>query len=220
MTDYSYLPRGISKIAWGFIFILINIDIFGLDILPDFVGYIFILSGINDLKDECKTISLLRPLGIFLAIWKAVTLISGFFSVGVILSYISSIVSIIDIYFTFQLLTECSLIAAKYQSSEDNLDKTIRTRRNIHTVCITLVNITMTIMLNLPEEFQEITVYVPSVFAVVALIVLLMTVSSLFRLKRTLQDFDTASKVPAENKPEEEIIGTDSEGTSEEDEIG
>lgn len=211
MTDYSRLPKGVSKIAWGFIFILIHVKINSFDMLPDFVGYILILSGINNLKDECKTISLLRPLGLFLTVWNIIAIFSGFTSLGVIMSYISGIVSIINIYFTFQLLTECSLIAARYQSSDDNLDKTIRTRRNIHTVCITIMQITMIVIQYIPEEFQEISISIPAVSGVVALIVLLMTVSSLFRLKRLLAAYAASREESTEDTDTEEDSPEDDE---------
>ncbi len=211
MTDYSNLYKGVSKIAWGFIFILININIVFVDILPDFVGYIFMIYGINKLKDECKTISLLKPLGIFLAVWNAASLILNFTEAIILISYISSIISIISIYFTFQLLTECSLLASRYQDSSENLDKTILIRRNINTVCITLMNVSTLITLRLPDEFHEIAVYIPGAFAVISLIVLLMTVSSLFRLKEILKKFDAANQSLTENITELYKEPTDSE---------
>ena len=127
------------------------------------------------------------------------------------MSYISGIVSIINIYFTFQLLTECSLIAARYQSSDDNLDKTIRTRRNIHTVCITIMQITMIVIQYIPEEFQEISIFIPVVFGVVALIVLFMTVSSLFRLKRLLAAYAASREESTEDTDTEEDSPEDDE---------
>lgn len=55
-TDISeYIPSelppvsGMSKMIGGFLFLLINFRVGGFDMLPDFIGYIFIFSGLNSL---------------------------------------------------------------------------------------------------------------------------------------------------------------------------
>ncbi|WP_404346744.1 hypothetical protein LG311_13645 [Sutcliffiella horikoshii] len=44
--------RGITKILWGFLFVLIDINIDYVDIIPDFVGYAMIAYGLMQLDFE------------------------------------------------------------------------------------------------------------------------------------------------------------------------
>lgn len=41
-----------KKIFWGLLFLLINFRIQGIDIVPDFIGYIFIYMGLRDLAEH------------------------------------------------------------------------------------------------------------------------------------------------------------------------
>lgn len=48
--------RSYSQIFWGFILVFVNINI-GIDILPDFIGYIIILIGLNSLEKHSSYFS-------------------------------------------------------------------------------------------------------------------------------------------------------------------
>jgi len=67
------LYRGLSKTAWALLLIYIDLEVNQMDLLPDFVGYLLILSAIGNLKGEERDLILLRPLGILLAVWSGVT---------------------------------------------------------------------------------------------------------------------------------------------------
>lgn len=43
---------GFDKLFWGFLFLFINFRIGGIDILPNFVGYLFFYFGLKDLQDR------------------------------------------------------------------------------------------------------------------------------------------------------------------------
>jgi hypothetical protein len=44
--------KGLNKLYWGFIFIMLSFRIQGFDILPDIVGYLFFASGFIDLASN------------------------------------------------------------------------------------------------------------------------------------------------------------------------
>ncbi len=183
------ISKSISKIAWGFIFVLIHINIGTVDILPDFVGYIFMLSAINELTAESKTISQLKPFGMILAVWNTVTWILKIFSYGItVLTFINILGVIINIYFTFRLLTECSMIAKKYQAENEALDKKIIRNRNIFTVTITLCEIISHFTFVIFGYEQDAMLYMSLILGFVALIVMLMTVSALFSLSKAIRE--------------------------------
>lgn len=202
MTDKAKICSSLSKIAYGYILILVAVMIGTIDILPDFVGYIMMLYAIDALKDECKTITLLKPFGYVLAIWKFVFFILNAFglrsvsftefepaSVFIYVIYVLSIIiNIVVIYFDFQLLTEMSLLAKKYQAEGSNLDKTFIIRRNIYTVCMTsaflISNITNAFQ-DIPEDFRTILIIVPTALS---LFVMFLVVSALFSLRKTIRN--------------------------------
>lgn len=193
MSEARKLYKALGNIAYGFIFILIHINIGAVDILPDFVGFIMITVAVISLKDECKTIKLLKPLGIFLSAWEAVTLILNFTATNTLqlaVYYLSSVVSIIEIYFYFQLFTDISLIAKKYQSENEALDKKLITRRNIYAVTQTVIYvitnlITYSSLLNDIFDIDEnLSLYIVAPVAVINLIVLFMIVSALFSVRK------------------------------------
>lgn len=201
MTDKAIIYKSITKIAYGYILILVGVMIGTIDILPDFIGYIMMLYAIDALKDESKTIALLKPFGIALAIWKFIffalkafgiesVTVSAFYPAAAMLYiiYIADIlVSIISIYFDYQLLTEMSFLAKKYQGESSNLDKTILMRRNINTVCMTsafLISNISNVFQDIPEDIRMILVIIPFMLS---LLVMFLAVSALFSLSKIIK---------------------------------
>lgn len=46
--------RGLSKLFWGFFFIMLSFRIQGFDILPDIIGYVFFALGFADLASDSE----------------------------------------------------------------------------------------------------------------------------------------------------------------------
>ncbi len=196
MTDRLTLYKAISKIAYGFIFILVHIKIGPFDLLPDFVGYIMIIYAFLTLKDECKTILLLKPLGTVLAVWHTILYILQVFSITSFpfSSLINITVSIITIYFNFQLLTDLSLIAEKYQQTDEALDRKFIIRRNIYTICMTVIFIFSYITLKFHSVPEDIAVIITSIPGVISLIAMFLVVSALFSLRKKFRDNEPSQK--------------------------
>lgn len=196
MTDRLTLYKAISKIAYGFIFILVHIKIGPFDFLPDFVGYIMIVYAILSLKDDCKTIMLLKPLGIVLAVWHTILYILQVFGITSFpfSSLINITISIITIYFNFQLLTDISLIAEKYLQADESLDRKFIVRRNIYTICMTVVSIFNYITLKFHLIHEDIAVIITSFPGVISLIVMFLVVSALFSLRKKFRNDEPSQK--------------------------
>lgn len=58
--------HGYHKMMWGLILILIDIRIMGLDIMPDFIGYIMIVSGLGILADQNDFYTKAKPYALIL----------------------------------------------------------------------------------------------------------------------------------------------------------
>ncbi len=137
---YDNLYRGISKIAWGYVFVFCNINLGTLNILPNFVGFLMFLSAISLLQEVEPELALLRPFGIALSIWYVMDWLCQLFSVsltGGLLLAVNVVICIMSIYFQFQLLTNLASIAVKYQSTGAEFDVKLLRYRNIQVVAIT-----------------------------------------------------------------------------------
>lgn len=141
MTKQQKLYKGISKAAMGFFFVFFNFSINKIDLLPSFIGYLFFLSAIEYLKEEERDLSLLRIMGIMLFFWNLVHWILCWFDVYFIgfWKFIVIVFDITELYFLFQMLTDLSSIARRYQPENYLLDKKIIVYRTIETIITTII---------------------------------------------------------------------------------
>lgn len=190
MNELQKLRSAITRIAWGYIFTLVDIKIGQIDILPSFIGFGIMLSAFSLLKEKSKTVSLLRPFAYVLIVWNVISwILKAGVSVSVpflsvtIINYISYIIEIIELYFNFQLLTEMSIIAAEYQPSDIELDKSFLTKRNVLTVFSTVILIFSFATNTIPANYSDIITVIFAGISVITLFLMFIIVYSLFRLK-------------------------------------
>ena len=109
------IRHALSRIAWAYLLILLNFRINGgLDLLPDWVGYLLIFLAIGMLAGELRDLPLLKPFCVLLGIaagvdWLALPL-SGAELTGRFF-LLSALVACVALYFHFQLLTDLALLA-------------------------------------------------------------------------------------------------------------
>lgn len=58
--------RGLTKIAWGYVFLHLNLNLGTLNVLPNWVGYLLFFSAITLLGDQLRDLTLLKPFCILL----------------------------------------------------------------------------------------------------------------------------------------------------------
>lgn len=185
MTKYDALYSGITKAAWGYLFLYFHINIGTVSILPKFIGYILFLQTIKILKDEERELKLLETLGTILAIWYAVEWIANCFafSFGNELQFISTIIGLINLYFHFQFITNLASLATKYQAEGYEQDKKLLKYRTIQTIMLTV----FMILSNLSPLFDEFWTYISMGLAIVYLIVCILLMHALFTLRKYLK---------------------------------
>ncbi len=179
---YNFLYRGISKMAWGYVFIFFHFKIGTLDILPDFVGFLLFLSAIGLLQEVEPQLALLRPFGIVLAIYYIIEWLSQLFSIhwGDVSQFVSIVLCIVSIYFQFQMQTNLASIAGKYQSEDAGFDEKLLRYRNIY-----VVGTTVTMILNyLALWLGDLGIYLAFGCALVTLIVGICIFVTLFGLRK------------------------------------
>lgn len=184
MTDYRKLYDGISKAAWGYFFIYFNININTVSILPSFVGYLLFLSAINYLKDEERELGLLHTLGVILELWHGAEWVMSWLGVSLdgAWQFIDIIISLVNLYFHFQLLTNLASIATKYQPEGYEQDAKLLRYRTLQTVMLTAI----TIVTELHPWLSDAWIYISIVMLIVYLIAGICLMKALFDLRKCL----------------------------------
>lgn len=104
------LSSVIKSIVLGYVLIYFHINLGTIDILPDWAGYLLIVSALPFLAEKEKSAMLLKPLGIILALWKLVVWISAIMGMSIDVYIINVIISILSIYLNFQLITNIAAL--------------------------------------------------------------------------------------------------------------
>ena len=137
MTKQEELYGAVRKIAWGYILIHAHFNLGTLDVLPDWAGYYLMYAALPILTQEDETAKLLRPLGLGLTIWSGIDWVLKLVgaSIGGFGYMLSMVVSIVALYFHFQLLTNLASIAEEYGCPESGR---LLQLRNVRTVLATV----------------------------------------------------------------------------------
>ncbi len=175
--NFEQLCKAVKKIAWGYILIHVHINIGTLDLLADWWGCLLFYQALTALGTYEPSAFLLKPLGIVMILWEAVTWILT--AIGITIpDYLPGLViAIISLYFHFQLLTNVASIAKKYECPQEGSLLTLRT---LQTLFITLL------ALPLPWEEYEIAAIL---LLLVNLIIAIALCVVLFGLHKALQEF-------------------------------
>lgn len=184
MTDYQKLYDGISMVAWGYFFAYFNININNVGILPAFVGYLLFLSAITCLEDEERELSLLRTLGVILALWHGAEWLASWFSVSLdgMWQFADIIISLANLYFHFQLLTNLAFIAGRYQPEGYELDSKLLLYRSLQTVLLTAI----TIVTSLHHWLSEGWTFIAIIMMIVDAIAGICLMKALFDFRKCL----------------------------------
>lgn len=128
----------IKSIAIGYILIYVHLNIGTLDILPDFLGYFIIVRALPHIAQKEKSAMLIKTPGIILAVWNIVESVVTLAGGELDFYIINVIVSILSIYFNFQLITNIAEFATEAKRKKRLL--TLRSGLVIfHTVTIILI---------------------------------------------------------------------------------
>ena len=184
LTTQERLSSIAKKLGWGYILIHAHINLGTLDILPDWLGYLLIYQAICLLEDEEESAGLLKPMGIGLGAWAGICWVMKLFGVSVNMYLITLIVSVISLYFHFQLLTNMAALAEGYDCPQSG---TLLKLRNVRVVMETISVILLSVLAGTGEEWAQ---WMVIVLAFVQLIVMVVLMFLLFDLSRTFRDME------------------------------
>lgn len=85
------------QVLWGFVFLLfdINVSSYSIDILPDFIGWILIVFGLNRVLLKCRVFTFVKVSGIFMIFVSLLQFVVSFMGRGnFVYTYLSTLFSI------------------------------------------------------------------------------------------------------------------------------
>lgn len=174
-VEREKLCQAIKKAAWGYVLLHLNFNLGTINILPNWLGYIFILQALPAIGKEEPSVLLLTPLGKILTLWEGLLWFAAIFGVQGNGYPLEVIAAALSLYFHFQLLTNLAGVAEKYACPEQ---KRLLALRTVRTILITF--------LALPIPWQNYRI-VSVMIALVGVIITVWICSILFSMKHYLE---------------------------------
>lgn len=191
MTDRSSLYKGLSCAAWGFLFLNLDFNLGSVSILPRFAGWLLFLRAIDALKEARRDLALLRPLGLLLALWTGADWLASWAGRDVDGHFppLDLVVSVAQLYFLFQFLTDLAALARAYcrEPEAADLGRKILLCRTVQTVLVTAIALSPYLLRPgwLPSGLMDGTVLILALaYALLGIALMLY----LFHLRRAFQD--------------------------------
>ncbi len=105
------LYRAWTEIAYGFLFLFLNLDLGTINILPDWVGYYLFFRALPVMEEENREAGLLVWPVKLLGCWALLRWVLQVFGVGWELRILSLVMAVLSLYVRFQFLTNLAGIA-------------------------------------------------------------------------------------------------------------
>lgn len=183
------LSEAVSCVAWGYVFLHLDFNLGGINVLPDWACYALVLHALPGLARAERSALLLRPLAIILLAVDALMWALQIFGAAPDLYIVSALCTVLALYFHFQLLTNVADIAR----IDPQRSRSVLRLRNFRTVFVTL--------LALPWPPEAMSWSARDVYLLVtrfaAVILIIWTFSALFDVKNhVILGEDGEEKIP------------------------
>ena len=183
------LSEAVSCVAWGYVFLHLDFNLGGINVLPDWGCYALVLHALPGLARAERSALLLRPLAVILLAVDALMWALQIFGAAPDLYIVSALCTVLALYFHFQLLTNVADIAR----IDPQRSRSVLRLRNFRTVFVTL--------LALPWPLEAMSWSARDVYLLVtcfaAVILIIWTFSALFDVKNhVILGADGEEKIP------------------------
>lgn len=142
--EYRKAADAFAYAGTGYLFLYFHFNLLTLDMMPDWVCYVFLLLAIREAAPLVPSLKLLRLLGVLLGVWEGILWVSTALNVSLALPLVKVLVDVMAIYFHYQFLTDLARLAAKLKLPDQEKLFYLRT---VMVVLITLMA--------LPVNWQE-----------------------------------------------------------------
>ena len=203
------LASALRKVAWGWILLHCNFNLGSLNILPDWLGYLLILQALSVLAASVRSAALLIPFGMGLTVWNLITWVLDIFGITIAFLWLDLLVTVIGLYFQFQLLTDLAELADDWFCEQG---ATLRKYRTVQTVLTTVLWLAGFFMVN-KTGFDIVEVldgtfwgYVLTILLLAGFITTICIARQLFTLQRDIAYMSENQPIPISSytQPEQE----------------
>lgn len=114
------LSNTVTWIGTAFLMKYLDLNLFGINVLPDWLGFVLLLYHMETLRAFHPDIGLLEPLAKWLLGWQVLLIISELIGGAghELVAYIGLVMSVLWMYLQFQLLTDLADIAREHHSPD------------------------------------------------------------------------------------------------------
>ena len=130
----------VGHIAAGYVFFYCDINLGTLDVLPDWIFYIFVFQSIAVLEKAIPSIALLKNLCVLLGVWEGINWALTILGLGVEIYLVTILVGVLTLYFNFQLLMNLADLA---QQTGFGKYRSLLVLRAVQAVLLTVTGILM-----------------------------------------------------------------------------
>lgn len=131
MKEEKTLPQALHSIFLGYLLLHLHFNLGRLDILPDWAGYLALLSALPALAKEEPSAALLKPLATGLALWSGFTWLLKILGDSAEIPVLPLVASIVGLYFHFQFLTDVMVSAENHGLPQAARIGQLRTARTV-----------------------------------------------------------------------------------------
>ncbi len=187
MTERERSYSALSRLAWGYVLLYFDLKLGTVSVTPAFAGYLLFLSGLGPLSERRRSLALLRPLGVFLAVWNGVDWLFSWVggTVSGRLPFLEVLVAAAAIYFHFQLLTDLAELASEYQGPGQELDRRILRWRTVNVVIQTATPLLYYLLRGMDETAVMVAVMA---LAAVSFIMMVCITACIFSLRKLFRN--------------------------------
>ncbi len=184
MTEYEKLYHGIGKAAWGYLFILFDLKINEINLLPSFIGYLLFFLAIDGLCERKREAVLLQTFGVILAFWQTVAWAFAWIEMegSWVPQLIDTIIGVCVIWFHFKFLTLLISVAEQHQPVGRGFDRNLRVYRAVLVPTMTFFWLWTALSLQLGAVGGLISIGAMILYMIVGICLM----KTLFDLRRTL----------------------------------
>lgn len=205
--------NGYKKIFWGLIFVVFNINLGLINILPDFLGYFLISMGLSAIQNECEHSSfklagmIANILGIYNLITSVFTILNGgyeFFGNNVPGMGLTLLVIAANLVMDFNILSGTISIFNNMEKTEE-AEETYKIQRKYTYLSIVALFL-MSIIFNISSEVIASVIIIYNLIIRIYYIVIIRRIKKFFDNEEILSDTFVQDESFGENNNQEEKL--------------
>lgn len=179
-TSPQVIRRALSQAIWGYFFLYFNLHIGTVSLLPEFVGWILLLSAVRGLEEERRDLKLLRSFAHVMIVLSTLEWLGSFLGLSLsgLFPPLDLLLAAAGLYFHFQLLTDCAALAAEHAAA------TVRRRLLFWRTAQAVTQTASVLLLHLLPGLGEWGTAVVTVLAVVSGVAALCIMAALHALRQ------------------------------------